>query len=471
MKHRTPNIEPGTSKRELRKIRIKFLAACLVTFATAFTSLEVLSKPGDESNAAPNVVFDAVCKALQENYPMLEYAGWKNEWMDEFKTRINEATNVQEGFLLIDELVCRLDDYHTKFFWAGKPQGKSPPFRVEPVFKASASASECAKWDVRPTLKMPGLQDVVIAVVVAQTNIDAKIGDEILEVNEVPVGEALGQAWLHVSCSSMFGKLRGAAWRVFQMQPDAELKLKIRRHGLGDKEEVMMITTPRTGDLRQEIVSAREEDGIPVIRISAWANSPAEELVPKFDSVLKRFRQRPGMIIDVRGNGGGQDDLAAKVVGRFVGKPVIASISFHRLVPGVTFERSVEEISPRGPWRYEGRVAVLTDEGCMSATEHFVSGMCEAGALLCGTPTSGACGWIRPINLPGGARLNSSQTFPLHTGGMPSPLMGIAPHIYAHRTLAELQAAKDTALLVAVRWVKSSDPIPERQQPLSSFAR
>src|ERR1051326_2701384 len=70
MKHRTPNIEPGTSKRELRKIRIKFLAACLVTFATAFTSLEVLSKPGDESNAAPNVVFDAVCKALQENYPM-----------------------------------------------------------------------------------------------------------------------------------------------------------------------------------------------------------------------------------------------------------------------------------------------------------------------------------------------------------------------------------------------------------------
>jgi C-terminal processing protease CtpA/Prc len=150
---------------------------------------------------------------------------------------------------------------------------------------------------------------------------------------------------------------------------------------------------------------------------------------------------------------------------------VIASISFHRQVPGVTFERSVEKISPRGPWRYEGRVAVLTDEGCMSATEHFVSGMAEAGALLCGTPTSGACGWIRPIKLPEGARLNASQTFPLHTGGMPSPLMGIAPHICAHRTLADLQAGKDTALLAALKWLKSGDPLPERQQPLAPFAR
>ena len=109
-----------------------------------------------------------------------------------------------------------------------------------------------------------------------------------------------------------------------------------------------------------------------------------------------------GIIIDVRGNGGGQDNLASQVVGRFIKTPVIASISFHRVVPGLTYERTVDMTQPRGPWRYEGRVAVLTDEGCMSACEHFVSGMAEAGALLCGTPTSGACGWIRSVDLPGG---------------------------------------------------------------------
>jgi len=424
-----------------------------------------------QTNASPIVVFEAACKALQENYPMLEYAGWKNEWVEEFRNQINAATNVSDGFWLIDELVCRLDDYHTKFFWPGKPQWKSPPIRVEPVFTAEATISEHAKWDVRPTLKMPMPDKIAIAVISAQTNIAVQIGDEILEVDGVSVSEALSRSWPHVTCSSMFGKLRGAAWRMLQGPAENELTLKIRRCSQNATKEILTTTLPRSGGLTESILSAYEENEIPIIRISAWANSRAEELLPKFDSTLKRFRERPGLILDVRGNGGGEDDLAAKVVARFIKEPVIASISFHRMVPGVTFERSVEKIAPRGPWYYEGRVAVLTDEGCMSATEHFVSGMAEAGALLCGTPTSGACGWIRGVNLPGGARLNVSQTFPLHTGGMPSPLMGIAPHISAHRTLADLQAGKDTALFAAMSWIKSRDPLLERKQPLAPFAR
>lgn len=443
-------------------------------FFCLMTCLCVIARVSPGQGTASNVpmaVLEAVCKGLEENYPMLEYAGWKNEWVDEFRGRIGAATNTEEGFQLIDELVCRLDDYHTEFFWPEKPQLKSPPLRVEPVFTGNASVPERASWDVRPTLRMPPLKNLAIAVVSAPTNLDVQVGDEILETDGVKVSQALERAWPHVSCSSMFGKLRGAASRMLQGETDRELKLNIRRHTPGTKEDIMTMTVTRTGGPGEKIVSVNESGEIPLIRISAWANSRSEELVPTFDSFLHRFRQRPGIIIDVRGNGGGQDELAAQVVARFIKEPVIASISFHRLVPGVTFERTVEKIVPRGPWRYEGRVAVLTDEGCMSATEHFVSGMSEAGALLCGTPTSGACGWIRPINLPGGARLNSSQTFPLHTGGMPSPLMGIAPHIYAHRTLADLQDGKDTALLAAAHWIKSEAPVPERLQPLSPFAR
>ena len=149
----------------------------------------------------------------------------------------------------------------------------------------------------------------------------------------------------------------------------------------------------------ESAVSSREADGVPVIRITRWGNDGSTKLATRFDEILGQYRDRPGLIIDVRGNGGGQDDLAGQVVARFLKEPIIASISFHRQVPGQTFERTVERVEPRGPWRYEGRVAVLIDEGCLSACEHFVSGMAEAGALLCGTPTSGACGWIRPVRL------------------------------------------------------------------------
>jgi C-terminal processing protease CtpA/Prc len=190
----------------------------------------------------------------------------------------------------------------------------------------------------------------------------------------------------------------------------------------------------------------------------------------KFDELLAQARQKSGLIIDVRGNGGGEDDLANKITGRFLERPVISSISFHRQVPSLNFERTVDRTNPRGPWRYEGRVALLTDEGCMSACEHFVSGMLEAGALTCGTPTSGACGWIRPVPLPGGARINVSQTFPLHTGGIPSPELGIAPHIWAPRNLADLRTGKDTALFAALAWVKSAEPLPSRLQPMTPIS-
>jgi hypothetical protein len=97
--------------------------------------------------------------------------------------------------------------------------------------------------------------------------------------------------------------------------------------------------------------------------------------------------------------------------------------------------------------------------------------MVEAGALVCGTPTSGACGWIRNVQLPEGLRLNVSQTFPLHTAGIPSPLLGIAPHLWAPRTLADLRAGKDTALTAALNWIRTKDPLPDRLQPMAPFSK
>ncbi len=104
---------------------------------------------------------------------------------------------------------------------------------------------------------------------------------------------------------------------------------------------------------------------------------------------------------------------------------------------------------PRGPWCYEGKVAVLTNSGCASACEHFVSGMFEAGALLVGTPTTGACGWSKNIDLPGGVSLRCSLTFPLH-GKMPSPLHGMEPHHLVEPTLEDIRTGSDTVLETAL---------------------
>ena len=186
-----------------------------------------------------------------------------------------------------------------------------------------------------------------------------------------------------------------------------------------------------------------------ISRIRGWGGfSPAE-----FDKLLEPLREKPCLILDVRDNGGGADDLAETVIGRFITRKIVASISFQRKAGTDTYEKFTNVVSPRGPWCYPGKVAVLINEGCASACEHFVSGMFEAGALLVGTPTIGACGWSKGIDLPCGVTLRCSLTFPLH-GKVPSPLNGIQPHHLVTPTIEDIRAGRDTVLEKAMALLK-----------------
>ena len=65
-----------------------------------------------DANVPPMVLFESLCKALQENYPTLEFAGWRgDEWIPEFRTRIRAAPIREAAFELMNEFVCRLNDY------------------------------------------------------------------------------------------------------------------------------------------------------------------------------------------------------------------------------------------------------------------------------------------------------------------------------------------------------------------------
>lgn len=96
---------------------------------------------------------------------------------------------------------------------------------------------------------------------------------------------------------------------------------------------------------------------------------------------------------------------------------------------------------------------VLINEGCMSACEHFVSGMLEAGAILVGVPTSGACGWQKVVELQEDIKLFCSVTFPLH-GKIPSPLNGIPPHHLVNPSIEEIRSGRDVFVDEAIKILK-----------------
>jgi C-terminal processing protease CtpA/Prc len=216
---------------------------------------------------------------------------------------------------------------------------------------------------------------------------------------------------------------------------------------------------------REPAISQRRlGDSIGCIRISRWTDNRIPE---QFDQALETFKDTRGLVIDVRSNGGGNDQLADLVNGRLTAKPVVSSIDFWRKTGTDQYQRTIGWVQPRGPWTYKGRVAVLIDEASMSACEHFVSGI-EAmdWVLLVGAPTNGAGGGPTSVKLPDGTRVAISRALGFRANGVVFEGHGIPPHIYSIPTLYDLRQGRDAALELAKAWILSDRGVPARSQPL-----
>jgi len=73
-----------------------------------------------------------------------------------------------------------------------------------------------------------------------------------------------------------------------------------------------------------------------VLRIGVWSGLP--DFVARLDAALEEVRGLPSLVIDVRGNGGGQDEYGRACVGRFIDRPVLCSICFYRQPGTPTYE-------------------------------------------------------------------------------------------------------------------------------------
>jgi carboxyl-terminal processing protease len=415
----------------------------------------------------PEEVLEALWKAIRDHYPMLEYVGaYGDEWQEEFRPRVRAAGSLETAYPILEELVCRLRDYHTRFTWPNKPQRASLPILGHEL---PTPARTYAYPGIVPSPLGEGVSVVgdghyaprgSIVVVRKSAVPEIAPGEEILRLNGIPVPELLAAARVYAVGSTPEALSRSAVDRMLAPARGTEVTVAVRKSDRAPVREVRLRATGFPDD--EPTVAHRALDGeTRYIRIPRWSGRNGEALPERLDAALEAYRRHPYLIIDVRGNGGGSDELADRVTGRFITRKVISSISFHREVPTLRFTRTVEWCEPRGPWTYAGRVAVLTDEGCASACEHFVSGMLAAGACLVGMPTNGACGFMRRMELPGGSVLICSRTFPLH-GRTPSPRHGIAPHFRVPLTRVALRTGRDEPLERARKWLRSGAPLPPR---------
>jgi hypothetical protein len=140
------------------------------------------------------------------------------------------------------------------------------------------------------------------------------------------------------------------------------------------------------------VVTGRFDDGIGYITFSDCSKEQADA----FDAAMDSLKDTKALVLDARFNGGGGEDAAAQVAGRFVEKPAVYSKD--RIREGGKWngphDRTVE---PRANVdRYTKPVAVLIGPKVGSSAESFVLMMkYGAKARLIGDVTKGSSG--RPI--------------------------------------------------------------------------
>lgn len=149
-----------------------------------------------------------------------------------------------------------------------------------------------------------------------------------------------------------------------------------------------------------------------------------DAVVAAVDAALLRFHDSPGIIFDVRQNGGGDTAVARPIMGRFIAttKPYA---TMRRREGRHLSAAWTEVVEPRGPFTYTGPVAVLTSRWSASMAEGFPMGMRGIGrATIVGTPMMGLGAAVFPLRLDRtGVQLQYSAEPVYDVGGQPRARM------------------------------------------------
>ena len=379
-------------------------------------------------------VFDDAWQTINDRYYDPRFRGI--DWIQQraiFRAQAAETENAKDLYAVLRQLVGTLNDVHTRIY---------PP---EEKFDW---------WNPRFIsigLTVREISGVPTVVRVENESAPAKVGirpgDVIEQIDGASALSVITNRLSdpHTLVNRPASRLRAFA-AIFEGAPRTFVELQWRTK----KGELREGRFERQWYGRQLGLRVRREGRFVVTEIDAFTPTIALD----FSRQLKRkIRGAAGVIIDLRGNGGGEAEAMADVASSFLGPNVALGTFTDRW--GLSFNVRTRERSLLGPetiTRTDLPIVVLVSERTSSAAEIFAAAIRAAKrGVIIGTETCGCVLAIRNQHkLPDGGVLDVSELDYRTSDGVRLEENGIVPDETVTPERLDLYSRRDRALEAAI---------------------
>lgn len=389
---------------EQRHAHLKNWIALALIFTLLFCRPILLSRAATSRDDSPTVstatregrliVFDDVWETIEERYydPAIRGIDW-NAQKTEFRPLAAEAKSTREFYALLRRMLARLGDAHTRVF---SPEEKfdwwNPRFlSIGIAVREIDGMPVVVKVDKRSAPERAGL----------------RVGDVIESVDGQSALDLIHQRLLEQPTASLRASTRSRAFAsVLEGSPETLVTVRWQgRDGTEKSGRFERHWQQRELGIRMRVARGKYA----VVELDAFTKSIALEFFRLLKDELKEVR---GIVLDLRGNGGGDTEAMADVASAFLGEQIPLGQFTDRA--GLSLKMVTRARSPLSVFmtnRTPVPLVILTSERTSSASEIFVSTMKAAHrATIIGTETCGCVLAIRARHaLPDGGVLDVSE--------------------------------------------------------------
>jgi len=184
------------------------------------------------------------------------------------------------------------------------------------------------------------------------------------------------------------------------------------------------------------------------VRFNAFLD--LERVIPSFQASVEGCEPCKGMIIDLRGNGGGIGGMAMGMAGFLISEPNQRLGTMHMRGTDLNFV-----VNPRLPG-FGGPVAVLIDGHSASTSEIFAGGLQDLGrARIFGTRSAAAALPSVIERLPNGDGFQHAIATYISEGGQVLEGNGVIPDVVVELKREDLLQGVDAVLKAALTWIET----------------